>query len=362
MKIVFFLPSLENGGAERVVSLLANEMSKKNDIYILLLNDSHSDYYIEKNVKIVPFNCVVDREHGIIKKAFSIFANEIRRFMKYVQYINDINPDCIISMLFTTNILAVFSNLFLKKYLIVSERNDPKSYSGFKQLLITKFYKKAKYIVCQSDYVKNYFNCSNSVVIYNPVDTEFVVKSKQNNACFRIMTAGRLVEQKNQKMLINAVKRVIDDGFDCKLDIYGEGDLRTSLEKQIKAMNLEKKVFLRGFSNDIKKEMLTSDLFVLSSNFEGFPNVLIEAMSCCLPVISTKFPTGIASVLIAEDMNGFLIDVGDEDSLVMKIEKIISNPLDFLQLREIDYKMVSNFTAKKISAQWLNLIDYTIKM
>lgn len=355
LKICFFIPSLENGGAERVVSLLANELCVEHDINILMLNEKKSDYYIDPRVKLVPFNCVIDREHKGLLLKIEIIYNELKRIYKYCRFINKYKPDAIISMLYTTNIIAILSNYYLKKRLIVSERNDPTQYSEIRQKIIKKLYPKAEVLVCQSKKVAQYFESKNTRVIYNPIVNLIQSENKKNKngGRIRVISVGRLIEQKNHELLINAVHNLALSGIDCDLDIYGEGPLRNKLQQLINSFEMNDNIKLRGFSKSIKQKLRCYDLFVLSSNFEGFPNVMVEAMSCDLPVVSSNFATGIAEELISESVNGYLFNVGDENGLILCLKKCIEEGFDTAKLHSFNVGKLSQFDVAKISKQWI---------
>src|SRR5690606_37218842 len=137
---------------------------------------------------------------------------------------------------------------------------------------------------------------------------------------------GRLHEQKNQQLLVNAFAKISNEYPDYKLEIFGEGELRDLLEEQISKLNLEGKVILRGTTNTLFDEIIDASLFVLSSDFEGMPNALMEAMSLGLPCISTDCKPGGAKELIENKVNGLLSNRLSEKNLYECIKYMLENP------------------------------------
>jgi len=161
--------------------------------------------------------------------------------------------------------------------------------------------------------------------------------------------------------LIDAFAKIAKIHPDYKLNIYGEGDLRDSLEKNIKSLNLEKKVFLKGTVNNLKDKIYTVSLFILSSNYEGMPNSLMEAMSLGLPVISTDCPCGGPKFLIENNINGVLVPVGDKKKLEKAMNRLLSNPNIANELGKNANNICSFLEPNKIYKKWEEYIEKIIK-
>ena len=164
-----------------------------------------------------------------------------------------------------------------------------------------------------------------SVIIPNPINEEFICEPYNGEREKKIVTVGRLEEQKNHKMLIKAFSKLPEGLSEYKLIIYGEGSLRPELEKQIKELNLLGRVFLPGQVDDVKNRIYKAGLFVLSSNYEGMPNALMEAMALGVPCASTDCPCGGPRFLIKNEYNGLLYNVNNELELKLAINKIIGD-------------------------------------
>lgn len=315
MKILFFIGELTEGGAERVISILANNLVERGfDIEILKYYTCDIFYKFDERVKITT---VEDNTHT---------KSKIRNFKWVKNYISN-NCDIIISFLAVFNMYALL--VCGNKPIIVADRNDPSKVPSNILLRTTRniLYRKANTVVLQTEHNKNYFSKyvqRKSVVINNPIDLKdnigLALRTKKENL---IVSVGRLEPQKNQTMLIEAFNEIKKKHNDYKLVIYGEGSYRTQLENSIKELNLEDSVFLPGNQKDIFNKIACAKVFVLSSNYEGMPNALTEAMCLGLPCISTKVSG--ANELIDDEINGLLINVNDIETLIINIKRLIED-------------------------------------
>ncbi|KRN33107.1 epss [Liquorilactobacillus mali] len=191
--------------------------------------------------------------------------------------------------------------------------------------------------------------------IYNPVPLNFNQKSNLKNK--RIIAVGRLVDQKGFDILVNVwsiiKKDKISEGW--TLDIFGEGPLREKLINQIDELNLSD-IKINNFTNEIKKEYLKSSIFVLSSRFEGFVLVLMEAQSAGLPVVSFDIKEG-PSEIIVQGENGFLIKPFDKNEMARKILFLMENENKRIQFSNNSDKIIRKFDTKLIINDWEELFE-----
>jgi N-acetylgalactosamine-N,N'-diacetylbacillosaminyl-diphospho-undecaprenol 4-alpha-N-acetylgalactosaminyltransferase len=229
-----------------------------------------------------------------------------------------------ISFLSRSNYINIFARIFgMQGRVIVSERAMPSlQYRGSMQgdinrFLIKKLFKRADLVVANSkgnaiDLNKN-FDIQNTIVINNLFDIEKIESLSKEKAdtdnSFIFVTIGRLDEGKNHKLLINAIGR---SKIDAKLYIIGDGVLREKLDKQIREMELEERVFLLGKKKNPYKYLSKADCFVFASSREGFPNVLVEALACRLPIISTDCQSGTREILAPSTDVEFQINIDIE--------------------------------------------------
>lgn len=306
-RIVFFIGTLGNGGAERVVSILTRHfVTSEIQVEIVLYYDAEPFYRIHPDIKIT----YVERETG----SKNILKNVLWLRRYFIE-----NADLVISFLAQFNMIALTALFATGIPVIVADRNDPRHMPKQAPVRIARnlLYHLADVVVVQTQHNKDYFSPSlqkKCTIIYNPVDLQdkkgMALRTEKKK---RIVSAARLMKQKNQLMLIDSFAQIQKEFPDYTLTIYGEGPFRQELEKRILEQGLSESVFLPGKVQNVFECIADADLFVLSSNFEGMPNALIEAMCLGLPVISTKVSG--ATDLIQDGINGLLVDVGDAEQL-----------------------------------------------
>ena len=361
MKILFCLGGLEKGGAERVASNLCNFfISKNHDVEILATRIDNIAYEFNDKIKIKSLEETQKKENQIIRN--------YRLIKKMKQEVYDYNPDIIISFLKepTTRIL------FLKKYfrkikripLIISIRVDPKAiYSKFPyNLLVKLLYNSSDGYIFQTDEAKEFFNKTiqnRSTIIPNPINESFLIEPFNGARKKVIVSVGRLAPQKNYKLLIDSFEEVNKKYPEYKLHIYGEGPLKDQLKKYILSKKLENEILLKGIVDDIKKEIYDATMFVLSSDYEGISNALMEAMALGLPCISTDSSGGGSRFLIENEKNGILVPMQNKEQLVKAIIKIIEDKEYANKLGNSASKKMKPLSQKNINKLW---VDYILKI
>lgn len=308
-KISIFIVSLYGGGAERVVSILLNNLEPTFDIHLVLLQPI-IEYDIPANQKITILDKFPSSNNffNILKIPFLAF--------KYYRFLIKNNIPVSFSFLSRPNFIASFLKLFgWKGKVILSERTFTSLYYTTKtpgerigRFLVKKLYPQADLIVCNSRYIeedlRNVFNVQTKFsIIYNPIDLakineHFYFKKAPDNSAskpFTFISVGRFNQIKNQQLLIKAASLLTD--VDCRIQIVGKGALRKTLEDYIVATHMQKRVTLIDHTTNPIELLIRADCFVLTSNFEGFPNVLLEALACRLPIISTDCKGGVRELL-----------------------------------------------------------------
>lgn len=332
MKILFNCLDLEKGGAQRVISVLANHFSTNNEVSILMLRQKNIRYEINKNISLFAVTKIkkMTKLHTLLAKI------SIIKLIKMQLQIKKINPDIIISFLPEPSLKLMFLKKFngqLNKIpTIVSVRNDPSTEYKNKiiNIVMRHLYQKAEKIVLQTDeaflYFAKFFKKDKLAVIPNPVDYKFLISKPYNGRRLeQIVNVGRLVTQKNQKLLIEAFLQVLTKYPHLKLLIYGSGPLERELKSYVKHLNLENKVFFKGEVDDIKTAILKAKMFVLSSDYEGMPNALMEAMALGIPCVSTNCPCGGPKYLIKNEENGLLVPIKDSNKLAIAMLKLLDD-------------------------------------
>lgn len=273
------------------------------------------------------------------------------------------HADIAVSFMYDCNRRAILAAFGFKTKIIISVRADPKfEYQGVKGWLYSRLLLPfADGCVFQTQDAKSWFTKKlqdKSVVLFNEVKPEFF-NIKREPVKGEIINIGRLDPQKNQKMLIKAVSMLHEKFPDLKLKIYGEGPLRSELEDYIKSLNAESFVKLMGWTHDIADAFARAEMFILSSDFEGVSNALMEALAAGVPSISTDCPPGGSKMLIDNMKDGMLVPVGDTDALAQAIEFLHANSDKAKLIGENAKKRAQNFEPGKVFKDWEN---YFIKI
>lgn len=322
-RILFITLFLSEGGAERTVSILSSELAKRGlDVHLILFDRYPKEYALAREVKLHELRapegwCRLD---SICKK-----VGRMRKIIK------EIAPDIIIPFLAIPTFYAYLASRGLKNCTFISTvRNNPLLYpeSALKRNVVNLITKKSDKIMLQTPEQEMYFPhklSSKIFVIPNPVKQEILDTVYEcRPEVKRIIAIGRFFKQKNHSLLIRAFGKLSEKWKDLRLVIYGEGGERKNLEKLIKELRLTKRVHLPGKIANVHEALAKGDVFVLSSDYEGLPNTLIEAMAVGLPCISTACPTGPRD-LIQNGRDGLLVRVGDEAGLAGAMEHLIQN-------------------------------------
>jgi len=312
-KILLYVDSMNRGGAERVMSIIANYFVGKNDVVLVTdipIVNNENNYAISKRVECI---CLRPKSKRFLLKNWQRIK-ELRKIIK----LND--ADIALSFLGEQNYRMILATMGLGCKKCISVRNDPNIEYGsswVSKKITNIIFGFADTCIFQTNDAKKYFSKKiqkKSVVIANPIDEKFF-KVKRVKKPKDIVTVGRLEPQKNHKLLIEAFAMIHDKIPNERLLIYGDGSLKNELRKYIDEFDMRGDILLMGKSCDIEKELAKAKLFVLSSDYEGMPNALMEAMAVGLPCISTDCPCGGPRDLIKDKKNGLLIHCDDVDRL-----------------------------------------------
>lgn len=370
-RLMVIIHGLRGGGSERVVINLLRGLDRDKFLITLVLYERIFDFPLPDNVETIILDIYASKNPFKLAKGF------ILKVIKLSRLIRKHRPDVIFSLLTSTNVASILAKLLsgARCRLIVSEHTHPsvnlsnEIYGGITKNFVRLFYRYADKIIAVSngikeDLIKNFgVSESKTVVIYNPVDIDEIEMLSQekvnhqwlNNKIPVIVSVGRLRKQKGYPYLIMAFS-IVRESFPCKLLIIGEGEEREKLISMVKKYNLEKDIEFLGFQKNPFKYMVRSSVFVLSSLYEGFGNVIVEAMALGLPVISTDCPSGPSEII--EDMkNGILVPVGDEHSLARAILSVLTNGKLRESLREHAKNRAKIFSLKRIIKSYTEVFN-----
>ena len=355
MKIAFIISSLGSGGAERVLSLMANFWAQKNySIIVITLDNSAPFYFLEDGIKIEPLS--------LLKNSVSVFsaiANNIARINIIKKKLIETDPDIVISFMTETNIIATIGCRMIHKPIIVAERISYDFLKSWVWVNLRKLvYRFSNALIVQTRYDKEkYHHLSNTFVINNPLNLKDMILNNNREEKY-ILAVGRLNRQKGFDRLIKAFSHL--DHKDWKLAIIGEGSERSNLEKLISDLNLEDHISMPGRTRAIEKWYQKSSIFVLSSRTEGFPNVLCEAMAYGCACVSFDCIAG-PNEIITDKVDGYLIKNGDVNALSAKMDFLINNPEERRRIGKEAMKISDRLNIDSIMSKWDKIIEKILR-
>ena len=362
MNLLFMSGNLCDGGAQRVISVVSSKLADRgHDVSLILYARNKKEYPLSDKVKIYSLGNSFEEYSKL---------SEFKRVKMLRVLLKQIKPDAAVGFL-EGGYGLYLSSFGMKFSKIASARIDPQyilNAKGLRAKINLRWFAAADAVVLQTteqaDHVAH-MSWRNKTVIANPV-SQFALEYPEHDyekPCKRIVMAGRLDDQKNYKMAIKAMKMVHERYPDVILDIFGKGGEEANLRDFIESNGLEGCVTLKGWSQNVTEEYAKSDIYLMTSNYEGMPNALMEAMAVGLPCISTDCPTG-PSDLIKDGVNGYLVPVADSKALANRILKIISmEPSERKKLGlAAHYTMSEYFNENVIAKKWEELFKQLCKL
>ena len=344
MKLAFVIYSLGRGGAERVVSILSRELPKSHRVDLITFDGDVAYEYGGTHI-----NLALSSRKGLIGKSLNI----VRRTLALRGLFARREYDRIYAFMESAYLPAILTGYPV----IASVRNNPDRYSA---LLTRHLLPKAQKVVAVSDQISEMLNAryglENVVTIPNPVDFESIdrlLEKEQGTTKGRLVAMGRLHPQKGFDLLISAYARS-KWARKKRLVIFGDGPMRSELEKLREEAGLEEWVELPGAIDNPYPHLQAADLFILSSRYEGFPNVVVEALACGTPVLAADCPTGPREI-IRHGENGFLVEPGKVESLVEGMNELAGDTLKLKQMAQLARESVRHLDVRRIAEKWIDL-------
>ena len=375
MRVAYNLNSISRvGGTENVVVTKANALAETAGVEVFIIVTDHEEgmgaaallsgavHLIDLDVDY--YNDDWKSKWNVLKGFFLKRRVHKRRLTKVL---NEISPDIVVTVSQSEKYMLPDIK---GDWVLLRELHYRKDFRSFAAASRSVFYKIAArlsdfydyrckiseydhiVVLTHEDRMNNWGKNEKVSVIPNPITFRSETAAPLNSR--KIVAVGRLTAQKNFASLIRAFSRVADRHPDWSLEIYGEGEEREALQRQIDSLNLEQNVCLCGNTSRVQEKMLGASCFVLSSLFEGLPLVMLEAMSCGLPVVSYDCPCGPKDI-ISDGVDGFLVATGDERMLADRICGIIENPDMRAEMGAAALRKSENYRIEKIIPMWMEL-------
>lgn len=378
MRIVYCLNSItEGGGIASVTVTKANALSDVPGNEIFICVSDHEDHSLltkklSSKVNLIDLNIDYYKDDWKSKLHVlkGIVIKRIKHRKRLKKHLKEINPDIVISVGLCEKYLLPKIKGSAK---IIREFHSPKNYrlllsnnkwdciKAYIENIYDYKWKVKRYdqivVLTEKDRALNWQDYKNVISIPNPVSFSSNKKSLLTNK--KIITMGRLTKEKNQASFIRAFATVASVYPDWMLEIYGEGVLKKDLQKLIENKGLTDLIKIMGKTSNSQEVYSESSIFVLTSRFEGFGLVILEAMACGLPVVSYDCPYGPRDI-VSDGVDGFLVPFGDEKNLAEKISFLIEHPEIRKKMGEAAIEKSKNYTLDKIIPLWMKLFESLI--
>ncbi len=372
-KLIFIIPTLGGGGAERVFLHILKNLDRSKFSPSVVLFEKTGDLLPELPVEI---KVKILKEHDETYRMYGTVF--IKLALRFSRFIKQERPDVIVSFMWYTNFVTLIAKMVsrISSKVIVSERYGfAVSFEGriaefLRRMIIRFFYPMADSIIVNSaamgQQLKDTFHVQANKIatIYNPVDISKIRSLSEEEVDHPwfdqplpiIISIGRVTRQKGFDQLIKAVKTLHDEGTACRLVILGKGPEDGNLKKLYSALGISDRVLFLGFQQNPYRYLARATIFVLSSFYEGFPNVLLEAIALGIPSVATQCPTG-PDEIITDGMDGLLVPPGDHVALAEAIRKLLQDNSMRWQFSEAGKRRAQDFEVKDIVRQYEKAIE-----
>lgn len=375
MRIAYCIPALyASGGMERVLSLKANYLALQgHDVHIIITDGGQKQpyFFLENSIKIHQLDIDFEEPYRYsFLRRFCLYQLRMKIFKKKLNScLCQIKPDITVSLLrrdiniinkMTDGSKKVgeihFDRLHYRKFNAswVPSIFHPYIQRQWMNALIRELRKLSKFIVLTYEDAAFWPELQNVAVIPNP--TSFFPDKVSDCTQKQVIAAGRYVSQKGFERLIAAWPKVVEKHPDWILKIYGDGWMRDQLQQQVKELGLTQNCLLEHSVSDIASKFTESSVFVLSSRFEGFGLVIVEAMACGLPVVSFACYCGPRDI-ISDGIDGLLVDEGDTEELAASINRLIEDDDLRIKMGQMARLKAGNYKIEHIGNQWEKLFE-----
>lgn len=358
-KVVFLFRDMGTGGAQKIEAFVANTLYEE-DYEVIAVNMASTacSVNIDPNIRIVDviYDGVAQCQNKWLRKAYQLVY-----LLKLKKTLLSLQPDIVCAFLSDVVRIAILAIGNHKIPVIGSERGDPYKFTKKQFLNYKKAYTKCNSVVFQLENVAKKYDLPSSVnqkVIPNPcIPRKKAYAARSATPDKVIISAGRLAEQKRFDLLIDAFALVHERFPEYKLHIYGDGPLKEQLRLQAKEYSVESAIVFEGDVDDVFAVATNAEFFVLSSDFEGIPNVLIEAMATGIPCISTDCSPGGARYLLKDGERGLIVPRNDKEKLAEAMMQYIGDPQLGKLHSEKGLCAIDEFAPQTIKKMWLEIFE-----
>lgn len=353
--IAVVIGSLQPGGAEKVVSTLANEWSLRGDrvSIITLANANESSFYaLEPAVSLLRLGVA-----GKSANLFSAVAANVGRILRLRRTIKRARPSVVVSFLTETNVLSLLASLGLTFPVVVSEHTDPvvNPLPSIWKRLRRHTYARAAEIVVLNSQTQQYFVehlACRPEVIPNPVS---ITPSNDESEVHQIVAMGRFSREKRFDVLVRAFHHVVASHPGWNLTIIGDGELRPDIAQLVDTLGLTERVTLTGILQEPGSVLRESSIFVSTSILEGFPMAMCEAMAHGLAVVAVEYSPGIRDI-IDDGVNGIIVAPDRVDDVAAALERLINNPEERTRLGTNARNIIDRYGIERIMGMWESVL------
>ena len=372
--IAMYIGSLNKGGAERVMVNLAEYFfSKGYKVTFVTTFKEEDEYTHSEGINRIISGLTPKEESGRL-------INIYRRYAKLRNIWKELRPDLVLSFMGKNNVMALLTTRRLHIPVVVSVRADPKmeyrEYSRFLDFMAAMLFPKADGVVLQTTDAANYFSKrvqKKVKVMPNSLSKEFIRPVYEGEREKEIVAVGRIDDNKNHKLLIDAFAKVWNEHKDWRLTIYGDGPMKEELEAYVdsldKTVEDQKKVNVSahndinsgkisevitfpGRINNVADKIANAGIFVLCSDTEGMPNTLLEAMALGIPSISTNCPCGGPKDIIDDGENGLLVPVRDTEALTKALLRYMNDETFAAKVSAKAQKIQEKYAPDVVNGMW----------
>jgi GalNAc-alpha-(1->4)-GalNAc-alpha-(1->3)-diNAcBac-PP-undecaprenol alpha-1,4-N-acetyl-D-galactosaminyltransferase len=365
MKLTLISSSLDVGGAERVMSIVANYWAEQDwDITILTFDDDTEPpfYLLDDRIDVRPLG--IDHRNGDRFSPSSLKIN-LKSIQTLKKAILISQPDLVISFVNTTNIMTLLACWGLNIKTIVSEHVHPAfgQLSTINSLLQKVTYLRADLITVQTHAALSFFRADRykTFVVPNPVALPISepIESQLYTDDRHLLAIGKLIPQKGFDLAIAAFAQVADNHPEWTMTILGEGEMRSELEDLCAELGLEDRVFMPGIVKNVDAHLRKADIFILPSRFEGFPVTLCEAMACGVPVIASNCLSGPREI-VHNDIDGMLVPPNNVEALAVALNRLMSDPGKRQYFSHHAPKVLDRFGLEPVMGIWDRAISQAL--